>query len=238
MRVICRSQTVVWAWISLMLAGGGITKANIYDLSADWSDTKNPNGVWAYWVTGGVPSTSYTRGADYFSYPPGPPRIWAYNNWAYMGWSQSNGSELFETPGELLPGDIYGHTPDNGAQSIEIRWTSPLDGLVDITGGAWAIREIGRSNYWQLTINDIIQASGVVGSGDAYSRSNPNSFNLNDITIHVGDVVGFLARKNAGPFGDYIAVDLRIVPVPVPGAVLLGVLGLSFAGWRLKRQTK
>jgi hypothetical protein len=26
-------------------------------------------------------------------------------------------------------------------------------------------------------------------------------------------------------------------PVPVPGAVLLGALGLSFAGWRLKRQT-
>jgi hypothetical protein len=29
----------------------------------------------------------------------------------------------------------------------------------------------------------------------------------------------------------------EVAPVPLPGALILGALGLSFAGWRLKRQT-
>jgi hypothetical protein len=33
----------------------------------------------------------------------------------------------------------------------------------------------------------------------------------------------------------YGPADSPVAPVPVPGAALLGVLGLSFAGWRLKR---
>jgi hypothetical protein len=33
-------------------------------------------------------------------------------------------------------------------------------------------------------------------------------------------------------------LDVRVVPAPVPGAALLGVLGLSCAGWRLRRPTR
>jgi hypothetical protein len=43
-----------------------------------------------------------------------------------------------------------------------------------------------------------------------------------------------LAGLELGISGD---AQVSLVPVPVPGAALLGTLGLSFAGWRLRRRT-
>ncbi len=38
-------------------------------------------------------------------------------------------------------------------------------------------------------------------------------------------------------YGDFAVIDVSPSVVPVPVAVLLGAIGLSFAGWRLKRGT-
>jgi len=67
--------------VSLISAGAGIARASLYDLSADWSDSANPNGVWSYYV-GGALGVSGVRGHDTFV---GSPRIW-YDGWTdYFG---------------------------------------------------------------------------------------------------------------------------------------------------------
>ena len=116
--------------------------------------------------------------------------------------------------------------------SLEIQWTSPLAGPADVSGGVWAIRDIDRWNNWQITLNGSVLSNGIVGSGDAYDRSNPAPIDLN-FNVNVGDVVAFRAWSNGVP--DYIALDLGINVVPVPGAVLLGILGLSVAGVKLRK---
>ena len=57
------------AFVVLILGGSSIVKADLYDVSADWNDTVNPNGVWSYWVDNTLAS-SYGRGGDPF-YSPG-----------------------------------------------------------------------------------------------------------------------------------------------------------------------
>jgi len=228
MKIINIRYALVVAWVSFALSGGGITRADIYNLSADWSDTTNPNGVWSYYVNGNL-GISGTRGSDSFG-DPGPPPIWtaaASDNW--LGWSKSNGSELF---GELQLGDVYGHTPYSG--SLEIWWTSPLAGPIDVSGEVWSIRDEGnRLNSWELSLNETVLASGSVGSWGEYSRLNP--IDILNLDVNAGDVLKFRAWWAGGDLPDYIALDLTINPVPVPGAVLLGVLGLSVAGWKLRK---
>jgi len=230
--VIKLSRMLAVAVGALVLLGTAAAQADLWDLSADWSNAANPNGPWSYRINGAVAPGPGTRGADSFG-PPGAPPIWG-DNGSYFGWSQDNGSGsgISSVPaGELLLGDVYGHT----AGMLEIRWTSPIAGPIHVSGGAWAIRDIGRSNDWAVTLDGVTQVSGSVGSGDAFNRANPNSFDL-DLNVAVGQFVSFLALP-VDP--DYIAVDLTISsnPVPLPGAVLLGALGLSVAGWRLRRRT-
>jgi hypothetical protein len=61
--------------VSLILAGSGTALAGWYDVSADWSDTDNPNDAWSYWVDGSL-GVSGTRGSDPFATPPGAASIW------------------------------------------------------------------------------------------------------------------------------------------------------------------
>ena len=231
MRIVNLDRTFIIAFIMLILVGDRAVKADLYDVSADWSDTVNPNGVWSYWVNDTLAS-SYMRGGDPF-YSPGQP-IWALWNYTYFGWSKSNGTNYYQW--DLQVGDVYGHTSSGGSvDPLEIRWTSPLAGSVDVSGGVWAIRDIGRSNYWQLTLNGSVLTDGYVYSGDAYDRSNPFPINLN-FNVDVGDIVAFTTWKTStSQYGDYIALDLSINVVPVPAAVLLGILGLSVAGWELRK---
>ena len=230
MKCKTKSKVILFAFILLALICTPAT-ADLYNLSADWSDVSNPNGVWSYWVGGSVPTTSYNRGGDPFDNPPGYQPIWAHGNGEFFGWSKSNGSNSY--PWDLQVDDVYGHT----SGVLEIRWTSPLAGPVDVSGGVWAIRDIGRSNYWQVTLNGSVLTDGYVYSGDAYNRSNPFPIDLN-FTVDVGDVVAFSAwpdSTHGNGTDDYIALNLSINVVPVPSAVLLGMLGLGAAGLKLRK---
>jgi hypothetical protein len=221
------------ALLSLGLAGGGIVKADIYNLSADWSNVANPNGTWSYWVNS-APAVSGTRANDTFANPPGAPPIWGDSSSTYVGWSKSNGSEAING-WDLQTGDVYGHTPSAG--SIEIRWTSPVTGPIELSVGIWAIRDISRWNNCEFTYNGVVLGIPItIGDGDLWSRSNPFS-GSGIVNVNAGDVFGFRVSPQGTP--DYIAADITIdtlSPVPLPGAVVLGALGLSFAGWRLKRK--
>ena len=80
---------------------------------------------------------------------------------------------------DWLPGDVIVHTQDdaNGAGNgpANITWTAPATMLINIDGGLWAGREIGRGNHWSVWKNGALLTEGDVASGDAYSRAVPFS---------------------------------------------------------------
>ena len=77
-------------------------------------------------------------------------------------------------PSGIRGGDVFGHTLNNG-DPMQIRWTSLTAGFVDVAGAVWPARDILRYNNWSISLNGIPLDLGVVGSGDPYSRSSPQS---------------------------------------------------------------
>lgn len=210
---------------------GSSAYAAVYDLTADWSDVSNPNGVWSY-NSGGVPLTSTIRVSD----PWAVPQV----SWGDLpGWFQSNGTELF--PHDWQAGDVITHTGPS-----EVTWTSPEVGLADITGAVWPTRDIGRFNQWEVLLNGSVLTSGVIGDGDPFSRATPFDFAngsggasvLSDIPIGIGDVIELRLTAFNGSTADYAGAELTITTsgttaVPGPSGLellALGVFGLSWFG--------
>src|SRR5258708_2965057 len=79
---------------------GNPATATVYDVTTDWSDALNPNGVWTYAANGSALSST-VRASD----PWGVPQA----SWGDLpGWFRSNGTEAF--PHNWLAGDIITHT--------------------------------------------------------------------------------------------------------------------------------
>jgi hypothetical protein len=87
--------------------------------------------------------------------------------------------------------------------------------------------ESGNNYYWREFWLDELGV-GFSENGEDNDSSTIVGFLLADVTVPAGEIlsVGYDAWTMA-------AVDAEVVPVP--GAVLLGSLGLSLASWRLRR---
>lgn len=205
------------ASIMALFAFAGTAAAQTWDLKTDWSNSSNPNGVWKYLVAGAL-GASGTRCCDAFG-PPGAPPIWGSG---YLGWSQSNGSESGSF--DLQLGDIYGHDDSQGR--ISVMWTSPFAGLVNVSGGTWMLRDIGRTSNWSVRLNFTPQVSGLIFSGDPWDRANPATFDF-DVMVQAGDRIEFSQITFGGP-GDYSGVNLTVTTaIPEPGSMLLLAVGLA-----------
>jgi hypothetical protein len=202
------SAYVVWCLIALVAAGALVgpapgQAATIFDLTADWSDTVNPNGAWSY-RTGDTLLTSTTRASDPWATPQA--------SWGDLpGWFKSNGTELFAH--DWQAGDVVTHTG-----SSDIVWTSPHDGVITIEGSVWHTRDIGRSNDWFIYLNETLLTSGAVGDGTPDSRSAPLSFAagsggssaLVNLPVQSADIVRLRLFPTAGSSADYAGVTLGI----------------------------
>lgn len=209
--------------------------ATVWDLQSDWSDQNNPNGPWSY-NQGSAPLPLVPS----FTWAPIP---------GQPAWAPSN------NPGDFLPvwlkartagpggfdflaGDVLVHTTDgfNGARSglANVTWTSPFTGTADISGSLWNIRNIGRSNTWQLLDNGSVIASGFLASGDGHGRLNPETFAFTSLALTAGDTLELLLSRNSGA-GDFVGIDFAInavqnTTVPEPKAfflVLMGLVGIA-----------
>ena len=181
------------------------------DLRSDWSDLVNPNGSW-----------SYDQGSSPLPQVP---------NWTALGascvqpaWAPS------DLGGNYLPawfrsacnppagfdfqmGDVVVHTTDEangrGEGIANVRWTSPASAIIQITGGIWNGRNIGRGNAFALSVNGSVVATGSISSADGHGRSNPLTFSVTGVPIAVNDVVELDIVRTSN-FGDFVGVDLTI----------------------------
>ena len=223
---LARSQTTVW------------------NLSSDWSDSSNPNGVWAYKASPTTTSSSQilTMSGDSFSSNPT----------AQMAWTTGNPSappvwfKVSSAPDTVYPGvtpnwqvgDVITHT--NTGYS-DVSWTSSINGVVDITGAIWPVRSTPetRSNDWSIYVGSSFLTGGTDDS--TFSRSSPFNFSLgsngasalNGIAVSVGTVIDLRISPEGGGV-DYAGVNFTVSAIPEPStyAALFGLCALGFAAYR------
>lgn len=213
------------AFFSFVCLGEGLAATTEYDVSADWSDEQNPNGVWTYTGNNGAVLTVNQPDWDVRGFFFSGQRAWANAilpepNHVPM-WFKASGPSALDVPG------VGGHGSEGSIDAwVGVVWRSPVDGTVSITGGVWqALKaEIGafggthrnRNSDWRLRHNTTILAYGNVSGIDQYTSRLPFSFSagtaggsLDGIRVATGDeiVLEFISPTTFAPF---IGIDLVI----------------------------
>ena len=209
-------------------------QAQSFDLKTDWSDASNPNGVWRY-RQGTTVLSSSTWAFDFTAQP------------AWLGGTPAVWLKTQSTAGfDVVVGDVVTHTATNTNPLTNTVWTSPAAGTIDINGGVWMIREIGRSNDWFIRHNGSLLSSGSLSSGDPFNRASPFDLDtgsggvLNNIAVNAGDQIEISFQTTGNLAGDYVGVNFGIIltAVPEPGSLALMGLAASAAGlvvWKQRR---
>jgi hypothetical protein len=134
-----------------------LSAALVYDLKTDWSDLANPNGPWSYREgTNVLPHVADWQGlsGDFTGVQP---------SWARAETGNTNLPPWMKIvspagiPNDWQFGDIVTHSTDSfngiGSGLSNVIWTSPLNGKIDVSGGVWMGRDIGRGNHWDISLN-------------------------------------------------------------------------------------
>lgn len=215
-----------------------LSAATIYDLKADWSDTNNPNGPWAY-----------RQGTTLLPFQPGLGVI-CCGVLPFGGWAPSANPHAFLpmivrsvlAAEGALPGDIWIHSVDDGNGKsangqANVTWTAPSDGVIDIALGLWhAQTSYNRSNDFYLTLRTALLDSGTISATNGKTRINPYTFNTTGLSVHTGDVIQLTLQRTPGQFsGTSTGVNLTITltPVPEPATCALLLSGLAALAFRV-----
>jgi hypothetical protein len=214
-------------------------RADVADLSADWSNSNNPNmatfGSWSYRDgTSLLPEVSNWNGDNTAGF-------------TQPAWAPSNNAGDFlpvelkaqSAVGDWQVGDVVVHTTD-GANGVgngpaNFLWTSPNSGTVTIAGGVWGgVVVSGRDNMWTLFVNGIAVSSGT--DIDSYTRANP--FLFSDGTggsaalvqqVTAGSTID-LEITRTSTLGSFVGASLTITEasaVPEPSSLVIGGLAAT-----------
>lgn len=225
--------------IALVLWGGVSVSGQTWDLRSDWSNSNNPNGVWTYREgTNALPFVASWQSAlgGWTSPQPG----WADSengNNRLPFWFRSNGAEDFTR--DWVSGDIVVHTWDSvngvGNGEANVIWTAPVATVVNLSGGAWLGRDIGRSVRWELYLNANLLSQGNLFTGDTFNRASPFLFSngtggpgaINNLAVNPGDVVT-LQYVTTSSAGDFVGMNFTVSTIPEPAT--LGLAGAGLIG--------
>ena len=218
----------------------------VYDLRIDFSNTSNPNGVWAY-LKGATPLSHFTP-------VPLAPLAIATANGYWGDTSSSINSSIMKTTAngsatglwtnnDFLAGDVLLRTtdPSTGGPMI-VTWTAPSAGTFTYSGDIWyAGAPLGPgSNDFILTLNaGPAMEMGTAGLGQ--DETNPVTMvnGLTPTSVNPGDVLALQLSPSIGPpFGSLAGVGLVVdfVPAPEPSSLALAALALVGAtAWRWRR---
>jgi hypothetical protein len=188
--------TLVGAVLSLFLLSLDARAAiQVYDLQADWSDTDNPNGAWTYTTILG----------DLIN-DPFPWGLFGGEFGVEVAITKIN--EASVVPGALEVGDIS--ILARGGIGVIIRWTAPVTGTINISGGIWKGNpdpSFCSNGEWTLNQNGNALSAGTWDG--ILLRSSPKSFSagsagangLENIVVQAGDQVelGLVDLNLCGP---------------------------------------
>lgn len=198
-----------------------------YDLAGDWSDTSNPNATWSY--NDGTGNAIETQQSDWcpgcFDGGTVQP-AWAHESIPDFGhiptWFKT--VRIAAPPHDFPVGRVVMHTPDGANASVDapadVTWTSPIDGVVEISGGVWLARKAeGRSVVWKIKVNDVTITEGNLTSVDPFDSTNPfdlaaGSGGASALTldVSVGDIVA-LELGRISLFGEFVGIDMTITEI-------------------------
>ncbi|MBI2843357.1 MAG: chitobiase/beta-hexosaminidase C-terminal domain-containing protein [Armatimonadetes bacterium] len=186
-----------------------------WNLAADWSDTSNPAGAWAYgWMDSSLVWTTFPNHIPDWMWAGLP----AWNGpypWGVPGMAKSTGAG----PGDWPVGRVFGHTPTGGGTGeggfLGARWTAPSDMSINISGGVWiALSDaLPRDQKVSLFINGVPVVNDVPIPAAANSGS-PYAVGAQDVAIQEGQTVILAARHVDGNYGTHVGMDLTIDAVP------------------------
>lgn len=185
--------------ISVFLVGNSTfgEVGDIWDAKADWSDVSNPNvrisppfGTWSYHAINGdlmVHAFGDCGGSpgDWSTTGGGCPNLFN-DNWA--------------PGGSHNPDEFAGHGP------WTVRWSSPMDGFVVVSGTLWQKFETSRQMAYYLRQNEGLPFAYDFIPQDAsgntiLGRDGMVSFNSIFLSVSVGDTIDFIV-DGSGPGGE------------------------------------
>ena len=208
--------------LSMGFLGGGAparirAQSGIHNLSGDWSDTVNPSIGWSYRQRSGTIITARVnrwRTADLGGNQP----AWtAGGATGAPGWCRSTGSS--SAAGAPHPDYDFptGAVMSNGPS--EVWWTADSDRQLNLSGGVWLLRHIGRGQHWYIKLNDTEITAGDLQSADTGNTSrSPLSFESGTggrsalvVNVHAGDSLKFGVLPLAPNRNeDYVGYDISI----------------------------
>jgi len=224
---------------SLLLAGFGATEKvaaseapRTYNLTADWSNSTNPNGVWSYNLDNEPMAelqTYWWGQAGWGGGPPGDGCIMKGN--APKEGTKDPTGRLQTQAHDWQDGDVMMHslsTPYGGeTRFVNASWTSPADGTIDISGRAWDGQIFPeRDIIWSLIVDGqtIAERSSVRGifrtdKAAKFSANVVGNRSLTGISISKGAVVE-LRVATVTDYGHFVGVEEQIKLKPKPGSAV------------------
>lgn len=197
------------AMLALVGAAPSLARPH-FSLRNDFSTTQNPAGAWAY-LEGGAPIPCALHQAFV-------PELTGWCCRADWGAAVATFTDV-PAPGwqDAQLGDVVIHTSGVVAPPIAVRWTAPADGLVSISGAAWAaFFDPSRDARWTLLLNQGVLAqrnsiSGVLRTdlGASIAANVASGQSLTDQPVAEGDTITFITNSIT-TFGHFMGVELEI----------------------------
>jgi hypothetical protein len=197
-----RRAHLLMVWSAAVLLAATTAWAEVWDASADFSITANPNGAWSYCGKPTIEGTS----AFLLTH------VW--DGWIWFPGNVGHGAPAVGS-GPVM----WAKNNSNGYPAV--RWTCPEDGSYDIQGSFSGADGRGVDNLVYVVIDGVIQFNGHVASNEDVAP-----FFIDDVYLEEGEVVDFTLKWNGGVYSEYgWTLVSAVIPEPtgcfVVGSVLL-----------------
>ncbi len=167
-------------------------------------------------------------------------------------WGSNGGVSLEFSQRELRGLGIYGGTGADSVDgrevirmifrrgyyvnSVELRslFNHPTGAVIEVYR-SWGTPAQAHTHSWIVTEDVSPSTNGSVVTNLGVGGVPPSYGPLGDVLLNPGDGLQLRILNNTVVDAEFALAALDVRPVPVPGAVLLGMIGLGLAGMRLRR---